>query len=155
MFDELLNGTTPIMSKSSAVPTADAPDQRQQQNTTSSTSKTIVADTPPLNIHTTPVTTREEQDLLFDKISEDTLDYIETEDAQDVGRTRDVVDEEKENDEDVLSTAQQKKEGTDDQNEGTDEQSKGTDDHTEERSATQTTQPPTSIIFRDDETIAQ
>ncbi|GKG39667.1 hypothetical protein Tco_0463812, partial [Tanacetum coccineum] len=63
--------------------------------------------------------------------------------------------EEKENDEDVLSTAQQKKEGTDDQNEGTDEQSKGTDDHTEERSATQTTQPPTSTIFRDDETIAQ
>ncbi|GKA35800.1 hypothetical protein Tco_0722291 [Tanacetum coccineum] len=57
MFDELLNGTTLIMSKSFVVPTADAPDQRQQQNTTSSTSKTIVADTPPLNIHTTPVTT--------------------------------------------------------------------------------------------------
>ncbi|GJU90265.1 hypothetical protein Tco_1302688 [Tanacetum coccineum] len=36
------------------------------------------------------------------------LDYMETEDAQDEGRTRDVVDEEKENAEDVLSTAQQK-----------------------------------------------
>ncbi|GKB82219.1 putative ribonuclease H-like domain-containing protein [Tanacetum coccineum] len=34
----------------------------------------------------------------------DSLDYIETEDAQDMGRTRDVVDEEKENAEDVLST---------------------------------------------------
>ncbi|GKE67161.1 hypothetical protein Tco_1521322, partial [Tanacetum coccineum] len=51
---------------------------------------------------------------LFNELPEDTLDYIETEDAQDVGRTRDVVNEEKEiaNDEvstkDVLITAQQK-----------------------------------------------
>ncbi|GJZ13106.1 putative ribonuclease H-like domain-containing protein [Tanacetum coccineum] len=67
------------------------------------------------------------KDPLFDEI-------METEDAQDVGRTRDVVDEENENDED---------------------QSKGTDDHTEEGSATQTTQPPTSTIFGDDETIAK
>ncbi|GKB19236.1 hypothetical protein Tco_0853159 [Tanacetum coccineum] len=43
----------------------------------------------------------------------------------------------------------------DDQIEGTKEQSKGTDDQTDEGSATQTTQPPASIIFRDDETIAQ
>ncbi|GKF94969.1 hypothetical protein Tco_0284669, partial [Tanacetum coccineum] len=49
----------------------------------------------------------------------------------------------------------EKNEGTDDQIEGTDEQSKGTDDHTEEGSATQTTQPPTSTIFGDDEIIAQ
>ncbi|GJR61181.1 hypothetical protein Tco_1503343, partial [Tanacetum coccineum] len=98
------------------------------------------------------------------------------------------VDEEKENDEDVLSTkdvlsiAQQKvstdkekvstdrpivstdgskvstdrqKDSTDEQTKGTDEQRKGTDDHTEEGSATQTTQPPTSTIFGDDETIAK
>ncbi|GJW42482.1 hypothetical protein Tco_0071281 [Tanacetum coccineum] len=129
------------------------------------------------------------KDPLFNEIPEDSLDYMETEDAQDMGRTRDVVDEEKENDEDVLSTAQQKvstdkekvstdrpivstdgskvstdrqkdstdeqNEGTDDQIEGTDEQSKGTDEHTEEGRATQTTQPPTSTIFGDDETIAQ
>ncbi|GJU92769.1 putative ribonuclease H-like domain-containing protein [Tanacetum coccineum] len=135
------------------------------------------------------------KDLLFDKIPEDSLDYMETEDAQDVGRTRDVIDEEKENvkdllsTEDVLSTAQQKvstdkekvstdkpivstdgskvstdrqkdstdeqNEGTDDQIEGTDEQSKGIDDHTEGGSATQSTQPPTSTIFGDDEIIAQ
>ncbi|GKD14495.1 hypothetical protein Tco_1198902, partial [Tanacetum coccineum] len=37
------------------------------------------------------------KDPLFDEIPEDTLDYMETKDAQDVGRTRDVVNEEKEN----------------------------------------------------------
>ncbi|GKC01513.1 hypothetical protein Tco_0987649 [Tanacetum coccineum] len=54
------------------------------------------------------------KDSLFDEIPEDTLDYMETKDAQDVGRSRYVVNEEKENadaevsTEDVLSTAQQK-----------------------------------------------
>ncbi|GJY64117.1 gag-pol polyprotein [Tanacetum coccineum] len=57
MFDELLNGTTQVVSKSSAVTTADAPNQRQQQHTTPSTSTTVAADTPPLNIQTTPETT--------------------------------------------------------------------------------------------------
>nr|GEU84191.1 retrovirus-related Pol polyprotein from transposon TNT 1-94 [Tanacetum cinerariifolium] len=42
MFDELLNGSSQVVSKSSAVTTADAPNQRQQQNTT------------PLNNQTTP-----------------------------------------------------------------------------------------------------
>nr|GEZ35335.1 retrovirus-related Pol polyprotein from transposon TNT 1-94 [Tanacetum cinerariifolium] len=45
MFDELLNGSTKVVSKSSAVKTANAPNQRQQQNTTS------------LNNQTTPATT--------------------------------------------------------------------------------------------------
>ncbi|GJS28165.1 retrovirus-related pol polyprotein from transposon TNT 1-94 [Tanacetum coccineum] len=57
MFDELLNGTTPVVSKSSVVTTTDAPNQRQQQHITPSTSTTIVADTHPLNIQTTPETT--------------------------------------------------------------------------------------------------
>ncbi|GJY65634.1 retrovirus-related pol polyprotein from transposon TNT 1-94 [Tanacetum coccineum] len=57
MFDELLNGTTPVVSKSSVVHAADAPNKRQQQHTTPSTSTTVAADTPPLNIQTTPVTT--------------------------------------------------------------------------------------------------
>ncbi|GJT81838.1 retrovirus-related pol polyprotein from transposon TNT 1-94 [Tanacetum coccineum] len=57
MFDELLNGTTSVVSKSSAITTADAPNQRQQHNTTPSTSTTIAADTPPLNIQTKPKTT--------------------------------------------------------------------------------------------------
>ncbi|GJU50733.1 retrovirus-related pol polyprotein from transposon TNT 1-94 [Tanacetum coccineum] len=57
MFDELLNRTTQVVSKSSAVNAADAPDKRQQQHTTPSTSTTITADTPPLNIQTTPKTT--------------------------------------------------------------------------------------------------
>nr|GEW86653.1 retrovirus-related Pol polyprotein from transposon TNT 1-94 [Tanacetum cinerariifolium] len=42
MFDELLNGSTQVVSKSSAVTTADAPNKCQQQNTT------------PLNTQTTP-----------------------------------------------------------------------------------------------------
>nr|GEY29390.1 hypothetical protein [Tanacetum cinerariifolium] len=42
MFDELLNGSSQVVSKSSAVTTADAPNQRQQQNIT------------PLNNQTTP-----------------------------------------------------------------------------------------------------
>nr|GEV06577.1 retrovirus-related Pol polyprotein from transposon TNT 1-94 [Tanacetum cinerariifolium] len=58
MFDELLNGTTQVVSKSSAVTTADAPNQRQQQQrTTLSISTTVAADTHPLNIQTTPETT--------------------------------------------------------------------------------------------------
>ncbi|GJZ35800.1 gag-pol polyprotein [Tanacetum coccineum] len=55
MFDELLNA--PVVSKSSAVTTADAPNQRQKQHTTLSTSTTIAADTHPLNIQTTLETT--------------------------------------------------------------------------------------------------
>nr|GEV09557.1 retrovirus-related Pol polyprotein from transposon TNT 1-94 [Tanacetum cinerariifolium] len=57
MFDELLNGTTTIVSKSFVVTAVDTPNQRQQQNTTPSTSTTVAADTPPLNIQTTPKTT--------------------------------------------------------------------------------------------------
>nr|GEU89955.1 hypothetical protein [Tanacetum cinerariifolium] len=45
MFDELLNGSSKVMSKSFAVSTADAPNQRQQQQTT------------PLNNHITPEST--------------------------------------------------------------------------------------------------
>ncbi|GJT89521.1 hypothetical protein Tco_1078366 [Tanacetum coccineum] len=98
------------------------------------------------------------------------------ENAHDVGRTREIVDEDKEIDEnilsteDVLSTDKEKvstdrpivssdgsKVSTDRQIEGTDEQRKGTDDHTEEKSVTQKTptQTPTSTIFGDDETIAK
>ncbi|GKC77579.1 retrovirus-related pol polyprotein from transposon TNT 1-94 [Tanacetum coccineum] len=57
MFDELLNGTTQVVSKSSTITTANAPNQCQQQHTTPSTSTTVAADTPPLNIQTTPATT--------------------------------------------------------------------------------------------------
>ncbi|GKA11436.1 retrovirus-related pol polyprotein from transposon TNT 1-94 [Tanacetum coccineum] len=57
MFDELLNGITQVVSKSSAITIADAPNQRQQQHTTPSTLTTVAADTHPLNIQTTPKTT--------------------------------------------------------------------------------------------------
>ncbi|GJU12198.1 retrovirus-related pol polyprotein from transposon TNT 1-94 [Tanacetum coccineum] len=54
MFDELFNGSSPVVSKSSIVPAADTRDKRQQQDTTPSTSKTVAVDSPPLNIPTTP-----------------------------------------------------------------------------------------------------
>ncbi|GKA98297.1 putative ribonuclease H-like domain-containing protein [Tanacetum coccineum] len=101
------------------------------------------------------------KDILFGELPKDTLDNMETKDAQDMGRPREVVDEEKENAEDVLSTEDvlisidKENEFTDEQIEGSGDQEKSTDDHTEGERATQTTQTPTSTIFRDDETIAQ
>nr|GEV94905.1 hypothetical protein [Tanacetum cinerariifolium] len=59
MFDELLNGTTTVVSKSSDVNAADAPNKCQQQNTSQSTSTTVFVNIPPLNIHTTPETTNQ------------------------------------------------------------------------------------------------
>nr|GEX27180.1 integrase, catalytic region, zinc finger, CCHC-type, peptidase aspartic, catalytic [Tanacetum cinerariifolium] len=54
MFDELLNGTTPFVSKSSDVHAADAPDKREHHNITHSSTTIAVADLPPLNIQTSP-----------------------------------------------------------------------------------------------------
>ncbi|GJZ79085.1 hypothetical protein Tco_0643922 [Tanacetum coccineum] len=90
------------------------------------------------------------RDSLFDDIPEDTLDHIEIENAQVVGRIRDIVGEEKEIDEnilsteDVLSTDKEKvstdkekistdgsKVSTDKQNKGTDEQIEGIDEQIE------------------------
>ncbi|GJT87937.1 hypothetical protein Tco_1069654 [Tanacetum coccineum] len=124
------------------------------------------------SVHTNP---------LFDELPDDTMDYMDTEDSQEVGRSRDVVNEEKENvdaevnTEDVLSTAQKKvstdnekvstdrpkvstdgsKVSTDKEKDSTDRTDEGTDDQTEGRRATQTTQTTTSTMFGDDETIAQ
>ncbi|GKB93302.1 hypothetical protein Tco_0979439, partial [Tanacetum coccineum] len=44
------------------------------------------------------------KDPLFDELPDDTLYYMDTQDAQDVGRTRDVVNEEKKSAEDAVST---------------------------------------------------
>ncbi|GJT08242.1 putative ribonuclease H-like domain-containing protein [Tanacetum coccineum] len=44
-----------------------------------------------------------QKDPLFDEIHEDTVDHMETENAQDVGRTRELVDEEMEIDENILT----------------------------------------------------
>ncbi|GJV96736.1 hypothetical protein Tco_1548313 [Tanacetum coccineum] len=116
------------------------------------------------------------------RIDNDTMDYMETEDAQDVGRTSYVVHEEKESaekgvsTEDPLSTAQPKvstdkpEDSTDKPDEGTDKPKVSTDkeevstdipdegtvDQNEGRSATQTAPTTTTpTIFGDDETIAQ
>ncbi|GJT98573.1 hypothetical protein Tco_1094091 [Tanacetum coccineum] len=98
-----------------------------------------------------------QREPLFDELPEDTVDYIETENAQDVGRIREIVDEEKELDEDILSTeyvlstdkekvstnkekvstdrptvsTDGSKVSTDKQIEGTDEQIKGTEEQIE------------------------
>ncbi|GKE49909.1 hypothetical protein Tco_1481167 [Tanacetum coccineum] len=122
------------------------------------------------------------KDPAFDELDDDTMDYMETEDAQDVGRTSYVVHEEKESaekgvsTEDPLSTAQPKvstdkpKDSTDKPDEGTDKPKVSTDkeevstdrpdegtvDQNEGRSATQTAPTTTTpTIFGDDETIAQ
>ncbi|GJR01067.1 hypothetical protein Tco_0524051 [Tanacetum coccineum] len=53
MFSELLNGTSLVVSKSSAIHAADNPDKSQQHNITHTSTTTDVADPPPLNIHST------------------------------------------------------------------------------------------------------
>ncbi|GJS59018.1 hypothetical protein Tco_0653802 [Tanacetum coccineum] len=50
MFSELLTGTSPVVSKSSAIHAADNPNKRQQHNSIYSSTTIDVADPPPLNI---------------------------------------------------------------------------------------------------------
>ncbi|GKB16898.1 hypothetical protein Tco_0850821 [Tanacetum coccineum] len=118
------------------------------------------------------------KDPAFDDIVDDAMDYMESEDAQDEGRTSSVVLEEKESADKEVSTEApvstvKPNEGTDKRNEGTDKQDGGTDstkvstdrqgegtaDQNEGKNATQTapttTSTPTPTIFGDDETIAQ
>ncbi|GJR86244.1 hypothetical protein Tco_0210255 [Tanacetum coccineum] len=80
-----------------------------------------------------------QRDPLFDEMPEDTIDHMETENAE---------------------SAEDQVKGTDEHNEGTEDKNEGTDeifeDQTEEEIDTQTsTQTPTSMIFGDDETIAK
>ncbi|GJU40392.1 hypothetical protein Tco_1193349 [Tanacetum coccineum] len=72
------------------------------------------------------------KDPAFDELDDDEIDYMETEDAQDVGRTRYVVHEEKESAEKEISTedalnTDQPKVSTDRPDEGTDKQEVSTD----------------------------
>ncbi|GJU97554.1 hypothetical protein Tco_1326825 [Tanacetum coccineum] len=121
------------------------------------------------------------KDPLFDEFPEDILDYMETEDAQDVGRSRNGVNKEKEgtedavSTEDVVSTDKEKvsidrskvstdrtRDSTDKEKEGTDKDKvstvsldEGIDDRTKARSAPPITPTTTPTMFGDDETIAQ
>ncbi|GJR74176.1 hypothetical protein Tco_0086541 [Tanacetum coccineum] len=98
-----------------------------------------------------------QRDPLFDEIPEDTVDHMETENAQNEGRTREMVDEDKEIDENILSTedvlstdkdgvstdmekvstdrpivsTDGSKVSTDRQNEGTEEKNEGTEENFE------------------------
>nr|GFA07372.1 Gag-Pol polyprotein [Tanacetum cinerariifolium] len=65
MFDELLNGSSKVVSKSSAVFAADAPNQRQNLTT-------------PLNIHTTPAPTCQVPTLAPTVISFENINQAET-----------------------------------------------------------------------------
>ncbi|GKE91149.1 hypothetical protein Tco_1572244, partial [Tanacetum coccineum] len=108
------------------------------------------------------------KDPLFDELDDDDINNMETEDAQDVGRTRNVVYEEKESAKEIVSTdrsrdstdkekdsTDKEKDSTDKEKDSTDRPDEGTVDQTEGRSATPTTPTPTPTTFGDDETIAQ
>ncbi|GKE13821.1 hypothetical protein Tco_1421398, partial [Tanacetum coccineum] len=118
------------------------------------------------------------KDLAFDDLDDfvdvdDTLDYMETEDDQNEGRTSSMVLEEKERANEGVSTeapvsTDKKNEDTDKQDRGTDStkvssdrQGEGTADQDEGKSVTQTPTSthtpttPTPTVFGDDETIAQ
>ncbi|GKE68775.1 hypothetical protein Tco_1526847, partial [Tanacetum coccineum] len=114
------------------------------------------------------------KDPAFDELGDDATDNMETEDAQDVGRTRYLVHEEKEREEkevsteDALGTDKEKvstdikdkgidmqKVSTDKEEVSTDRPDEGIVDQTEGRSSTPTTPTPTPTTFGDDETIAQ
>nr|GFC32820.1 Gag-Pol polyprotein [Tanacetum cinerariifolium] len=65
LFDELLNGSTKVVSKTSAVSAADVPNQRQQQPTT------------PLNNHTTPAPTCQTLPITPSVISNENINQAE------------------------------------------------------------------------------
>ncbi|GKE75645.1 hypothetical protein Tco_1537686, partial [Tanacetum coccineum] len=85
------------------------------------------------------------KDPLFDELVDDTLDYMDTENAQDVGRTRNVMYKEEESVEDAESA----------EDAVSTEDVLVPDEGTGGRSATPTTPTPTPTTFGDDETIAQ
>ncbi|GKD25521.1 hypothetical protein Tco_1231735, partial [Tanacetum coccineum] len=116
------------------------------------------------SVHTNP---------LFDELPDDTMDYMDTEDAQDVGRTRNGVNEEKEGTEDAVSTedvvstdkekvstdiskvstdrsrdsTDKEKDSTDKEKEGTDKEKDSTiflDEGTDDRTEARSATPTTS-----------
>ncbi|GKC85228.1 hypothetical protein Tco_1140945 [Tanacetum coccineum] len=113
------------------------------------------------------------KDKAFDEL-DDEIDNMETGDAQEMGRTRYLVHEQKQrkekevSTEDALSTNKEKdstnrpdkgtykqKVSTDKEKDSTDRPDEGIVDQTEGISATPTTPTPTPTTFGDDETIAQ
>ncbi|GJY73226.1 hypothetical protein Tco_0477657 [Tanacetum coccineum] len=96
---------------------------------------------------------KEKMDLAFDDLDDivdDVMDYMESKDAQDEGRTSSVVLEEKESTDKEVSTKAYV--STVKPNEGTDKRDEGID---KQDGAPTTTSTPTPTIFGDDETIAQ
>ncbi|GKA43313.1 hypothetical protein Tco_0736037 [Tanacetum coccineum] len=92
----------------------------------------------------------------FDELADDTFDYMDTENAQDVGRTRNVVYKEKESAKDAVSTKDVVSTDKEKEEVSIFRPDEGTDDQTKGRYDPQT-RPTTTTpsIFGDDETIAQ
>nr|GFA30999.1 retrovirus-related Pol polyprotein from transposon TNT 1-94 [Tanacetum cinerariifolium] len=78
MFDELINETTLVVSKSSAVHAADDLNKRQQHTTTQSLTTTIAADSPPLNIQITPETICQEPTQALTVTATENINQAET-----------------------------------------------------------------------------
>ncbi|GKF84868.1 hypothetical protein Tco_0249766, partial [Tanacetum coccineum] len=105
-----------------------------------------------------------QRDPQFDEEHEDKIDHFDEERAQSEGRTRDLMDEDKDTDKPKLSSeehkvsTEQQREGTEEKDESTAGQIDSTEDQTKEEIPTEashtSTQSPTSMIFGDDETIA-
>ncbi|GJS88613.1 hypothetical protein Tco_0771249 [Tanacetum coccineum] len=86
----------------------------------------------------------EKEKPAFNELDDDEINYMETKDVQDVGKTN------------IKKVSTDKeKDSTDKVKDSTDRPNEGTVDQTEGRSATLTTPTPTPTIFGDDETIAQ
>ncbi|GJU08880.1 hypothetical protein Tco_1125310 [Tanacetum coccineum] len=100
------------------------------------------------------------KDPLFDELDDDEIDNMDTKDTQDVGRTRDGMNAEKEGTEDAISTedvvsTDKEKVSTDRSKVSTNRSKDSTDKEKEARSATPTTPTTTPTLFGDDETITQ
>ncbi|GJY39994.1 hypothetical protein Tco_0426358 [Tanacetum coccineum] len=89
---------------------------------------------------------------MFNELDDDEIDNMDTEDAQDVGRTRNGVNAEKEGTEEAVSIEDVV--SIDKEKVSTDRSKDSTDKEEEARSATSTTPTTTPIMFGDDETIA-
>ncbi|GKB04804.1 hypothetical protein Tco_0832999 [Tanacetum coccineum] len=99
-----------------------------------------------------------QRDPLFNELPKDIIDHIETENAQNEGRTREMVDEDKEIDENILSTEDvlsTDKEGvsTDMEIVSTDRQNKGTDKVSTDRQNEGTKEPNKGTEEKNEDTV--
>ncbi|GJY51327.1 hypothetical protein Tco_0442174 [Tanacetum coccineum] len=105
-----------------------------------------------------PIVSTDGSKVSTDRQIEGTEDQVEGAEDQVKGTDEhnEGTEDKNEGTEEIFEGTEELREGTEEKVESTDGQVKGTEDQTEEEIATQTsTQTPTSMIFRDDETIAK